>query len=186
MFPTAKGSRVRHFPWRKLNHSQDLQTKAVDLLLPNLSLNMTNIYPFQRKSGKTGPLDNFSFAYTMNAMNRISNNLGRIPPKAPKDSIAQFNMANLPVFFNNARKGMRHTIPTSFSFKALRHFTLSPSFSYEEKWYRERLNWEYHSDSTLLVKRDTLKGFNRISNYTVSASFTRGSMGSTILSDPHK
>ena len=154
------------------NHSQDLITKAVDILLPNLSFNMTNIYPFQRKSGKTGPLDNFSIAYTMNAMNRISNNLGRIPPKAPTDSIASFTMANLPLFFDNARKGIRHNIPTSFSFKALRHFTLSPSFSYEEKWYGEKLDWAYNSDSTLLVKRDTLEGFNRIANYSVSASLT--------------
>ncbi len=154
-----------------LNHSQDLQTKAVDLLLPNISLNMTNIYPFQRKSGKTGPLDNFSIAYTMNAMNRITNNIGRIPVRAKKDSIAPFTGANLPMFFDNARKGMRHTVPTSFSFKALRHFTVSPSFSYEEKWYGEKLLWGYNTDS-LIVKTDTLKGFNRVSNYSVSASLT--------------
>jgi hypothetical protein len=155
-----------------LNHSQDLRTKAVDLLLPNISLNMTNIYPFQSKSGKTGPLDNFSIAYTMNAMNRITNNLGRIPARAKQDSIAEFNGANLPLFFDNARKGMRHTIPTSFSFKALRFFTLSPSFSYEEKWYGEKLDWAYNNDSTLFVKQDTIKGFNRVSNYSVSASLT--------------
>lgn len=155
-----------------LNHSQDLQTKAVDLLLPNISLNMTNIYPFQSKSGKTGPLDNFSIAYTMNAMNRITNNIGRVPVRAKQDSIAPFTSANLPLFFDNARKGMRHTIPTSFSFKALRHFTLSPSVSYEEKWYGEKLLWEYNSDSTLLIKKDTIKNFQRISNYSFSASLT--------------
>ena len=155
-----------------LNHSQDLNTKAVDLLLPNISLNMTNIYPFQKKSGETGPLDNFSIAYTMNAMNRITNNIGRIPPKSPKDSIAAFTIENLPMFFDNARKGMRHSVPTSFSFKALRYFTLSPSFSYEEKWYGEKLDWAYNSDSTLLIKKDTLKGFNRVSNYSVSAALT--------------
>jgi hypothetical protein len=155
-----------------LNHNQDLQTKAVDLLLPNISLNMTNIYPFQSKSGKTGPLDNFSIAYTMNAMNRITNNIGRVPIRATQDSIAPFTGANLPLFFDNARKGMRHTIPTSFSFKALRHFTLSPSFSYEEKWYGEKLVWDYDTESNLFVKTDTLKGFHRISNYSMSASMT--------------
>jgi hypothetical protein len=154
-----------------LNHSQDLKTKAVDLLLPNISLNMTNIYPFQRKSGKTGPLDNFSVAYTMNAMNRITNNIGRVPVRAAADSIAPFTMDNMSLFFKNARKGMRHSIPTSFSFKALRYFTISPSVSYEEKWYGEKLNWGYNSDS-LLVKQDTLKGFNRISNYSFSAGLT--------------
>jgi len=154
------------------NHSQDLLTKAVDLLLPNISLNMTNIYPFQSKSGKTGPLDNFSIAYTMNAMNRITNNLGRIPPKAPTDSIAAFTTDNLPLFFTNARNGIRHTLPTSFSFKALRFFTVSPSVSYEEKWYGQRLLWGFNNDSTLLVKQDTIREFSRISNYSFSASLT--------------
>ncbi len=155
-----------------LNHSQDLQTKSVDLLLPNISLNMTNIYPFQSKSGKTGPLDNFSVAYTMNAQNRITNNIGRVPARAEQDSIAPFTTANMPLFLDNARKGMRHTIPTSFSFKALRHFTLSPSFNYEEKWYGEKLKWGYNSDSTLLVKTDTVHQFSRVANYSVSASLT--------------
>ena len=67
---------------------------------------------------------------------------------------------------------MRHTIPTSFSFKALRHFTLSPSFNYEEKWYGEKLKWGYNSDSTLLVKTDTLHQFSRVANYSVSAALT--------------
>ncbi len=160
-----------------LNHSQDLQTKAVDLLLPNISLNMTNIYPFQRKSGKTGPLDNFSVAYTMNAMNRITNNIGRVPVRAEADSIAPFTMDNMSLFFKNARKGMRHSIPTSFSFKALRHFTISPSVSYEEKWYGEKLLWGYNDDE-VLVKQDTLKEFSRISNYSFSAGLTTRIYGS--------
>jgi hypothetical protein len=164
-----------------LNHSQDLVSKAVDLLLPNISFNMTNIYPFQSKSGKTGPLDNFSIAYTMNAMNRITNNIGRVPPRADHDSIAAFTVANLPLFFDNARKGIRHNIPTSFSFKALRHFTLSPSLSYEEKWYGEKLNWAYDRDSTILLKTDTLKGFSRIANYSVSASLTTRIYGTYIF-----
>jgi hypothetical protein len=79
-------------------------------------------------------------------------------------------MDNMPVFFDNARNGIRHVIPTTFSFRALRYFTMSPSFNYEEKWYGKRLTWEYNSDSTLLVKKDTTGGFYRISNYSVSAS----------------
>jgi hypothetical protein len=154
------------------NHSQDLLTRAVDMLLPNLSLNMTNIYPFQSKSGKTGPLDNFSVGYTMNAMNRITNNLGRIPPKAPKDSIAAFTGDNLPMFFTNARNGIRHTLPTSFSFKALRFFTVSPSVNYEEKWYGQRLDWAFNEEGTGFVKKDTIRDFSRISNYSFSASIT--------------
>jgi hypothetical protein len=123
---------------------------------------MANIYPFQSKNGATGPLDNFSVSYTMNAMNRVTNNLGRIPPTADHDSIATFSFSNFDTFFSNGKKGMRHSIPASMSMKVLRYLTLSPSINYEEKWYAEQLTWGYNKDS-ILVKTDTTKGFNRIS-----------------------
>jgi hypothetical protein len=149
-----------------LSHSQDLQTKLVDLPLPNLSVNMTNIYPFQRK-GKTGALDNFSVGYAMTATNRITNNLGRMNPLATHDSIAPFTLENIPVFLKNSRKGIRHAMPVSYSFKFLKNFTMSPSVNYEERWYFERLNWKYNADSTLFLS-DTTQTFNRIANYSFS------------------
>ncbi len=153
-----------------LSHSQDLQTRLVDLPLPNLSVNMTNLYPFQRK-GKTSILDNFSIGYSMTATNRITNNLGRINPESQRDSIAAFTFDNLPLFLRNGRKGIRHSIPLSYSFKFLRFFTMSPSVNYEEKWYFEKLNWRYVQDEktgNYVAKADTVRGFNRISNYSMS------------------
>jgi hypothetical protein len=154
-----------------LSHNQDLQSKVIDLLLPNLSFNMANIYPFQSKSGKVGPLDNFSVSYTMNAQNRVTNNLGRLTPTSTTDSIAPFTGSNFATFFANGRKGMRHVIPASFSFKTLRYLTVSPSVAYDEKWYGEQLTWGYNEDS-LLVKTDTTKGFNRVANYSFSVGLT--------------
>jgi hypothetical protein len=151
-----------------LSHNQDLQTRLVDLPLPNLTLNMTNIYPFQRK-GITGPLDNFSVGYSMAATNRITNNIGRVSPGATRDSIAPFNFQNLSYFFKNARNGMRHSVPVSFSFKALKFFTVSPSVSFEERWYLEKLKWNYNTESKVFTA-DTVNGFNRISNYSFSTS----------------
>jgi hypothetical protein len=153
-----------------LSHTQDLVTRRVDLPLPNLSVNMTNIYPFQRK-GKTSSLDNFSVGYAMAASNRITNVLPDIG-KNGADSIAPFNLDNLPLFIENARKGIRHTMPVSYSFKVLKFFTMSPSVNYEEKWYFERLeNWRYDEDAKNFVS-DTVQTFNRISNYSFSAGLT--------------
>src|SRR5690606_17787247 len=153
-----------------LSHSQDLQTRLVDLPLPNVTLNMTNLYPFQRR-GKTSVLDNFSLGYSMAGTNRITNNLGRITPGAQRDSIAEFNFDNLPLFFRNGRKGIRHTVPLSYSFKLLRFFTVSPSVNYEERWYFEKLNWRYEQDErtkNYVAVADTIRGFNRIANYSMS------------------
>jgi hypothetical protein len=156
-----------------LSHNQDLATKQVDLQLPSLSLNMTNVYPFQRK-GKTGKLDNLSLGYSMTAVNRITNNLGRIGSDLTRDSIAPFDMTNLPVFFENGKKGIRHSIPVSYSFKVLRFFTMSPSISLDERWYFEKLSWRYVKDErdNYVAKADTVQGFNRITNYSMSTSLT--------------
>lgn len=161
-----------------MRHDQDIITKVVDLSLPTLTLNMTNIYPFQKKnntSAKPGPLDNLSFSYAMAAQNRITNNLGRIRPTDRTDSIAPFTTANLPTFIENGKKGMRHTIPLSFSMKALKYLTLSPSINYEEKWYGEQLTWGYNvvdGDTLGIIRTDTTKSFNRIANYSFSTSLT--------------
>jgi hypothetical protein len=154
-----------------LSHNQDLATKQVDLQLPSLSLNMTNLYPFQRK-GRTGKLDNVSIGYSMTGVNRITNNLGRIGSETTRDSIAPFTMDNFGTFFENGKKGIKHTIPISYSFKALKYFTISPSVSWDERWYFEKLNWRYVKDSegVYVAKADTIRGFNRISNYSASAS----------------
>ncbi|HET9486364.1 MAG TPA: putative LPS assembly protein LptD, partial [Chryseosolibacter sp.] len=152
-----------------LSHSQDLRTRLVDLPLPNVSLNMTNLYPFQRK-GRTSILDNFSIGYSMTGTNRITNNLGRLTPQSQRDSIAAFTFDNLPLFLRNGRKGIRHSIPISYSFKFLKFFTMSPSVNYEEKWYFEKLNWRYVQDATgnFVAKADTIQGFNRIANFSTS------------------
>jgi len=155
-----------------LNHNQDLQTKQVDLLLPSLSLNMTNIYPFQSKKGKTGPLDNFSIGYTMTAQNRVSNNLGRVTATALKDSIAPFTGSNFGTFFSNGKKGMRHAIPATFSFKAFRYFTVSPSVNYDERWYDQQQRWKYDPTLHKAVLVGTERGFKRISNYSMSVGMT--------------
>ncbi|MBL7842658.1 MAG: LPS-assembly protein LptD [Cyclobacteriaceae bacterium] len=156
-----------------LSHNQDLVTQQVDLTAPNLTLNMRNLYPFQRKDGTPTKLDNFSLGYSMAATNRISNNLGRVGSDPQKDSIAPFTMSNLSTFIENGRNGIRHSIPIAYSFKAFRYFTVSPSISYEEKWYFEKLNWEYDiiNNRPTLVASDTIRGFNRIANYNFSAGF---------------
>jgi hypothetical protein len=152
-----------------LSHNQDLETNEVDLQLPNLTVNMQNQYPFQRKDGKPTVLDNFSFGYSMAASNRINNKILIDGSNPARDTILPF-IENFTTFFENGKKGIRHTMPVGYSFKAFRYFTISPSISYEEKWYFEKLDWKYDivNNAPTLVS-DTIKGFNRIANYSVSA-----------------
>lgn len=151
--------------------NQNLQTRLVDMPFPNITLNMTNQYPFQTKTGNGGALDNFSVGFSMNATNRITNNLGKLSADALTDSIAPFNFENLPLFLQNSRKGVKYSIPISTSVKMLRYLTLSPSINYDERLYFEKLDWQYNSINGKFVA-DTIHGVNRISNYSISAGLT--------------
>lgn len=154
-------------------HNQDVRTRDVDLLLPSVTLNMGNIYPLKSKTGTgIGWMDKLNLKYTMAGTNQITNNLGRIGKEDPAvDSIAPFDFDNFGTFLKDSRKGIRHSIPLSTSFKLLKHFTASPSVSYEEKWYFEKLIWNLDPENpSRAIVVDTLDGFNRISTYNVGTS----------------
>lgn len=156
--------------------NQDLTTKQVDMALPDLSFNINNIYPF--KQSKSMFLQNISTRLSTAATNQITNNLG---PRTYVNSegktvtenyIAPINSETLPFLFERARKGVRHSVPLGTSFKILNFFTVSPGISMDELWYFEKLNWGLSNDQKSAVVTDTIKGFNRVFNYSGSVAMT--------------
>jgi lipopolysaccharide export system protein LptA len=171
-----------------LRINQDLRTRQVDLPLPDINMNLNNIYPF--KQAKTEFLQNIAFRVTGTATNQITNNLGRIirtaeGEVAPRDSIAAFNLQNMPAFFRNARQGARWNLPIATSFRVLRHLQVSPSFNYDEIWYRNRLQWGADSARTRAIVTDTIQGFNRIANYSGGVSLTTRLFGMFVSRNPN-
>lgn len=154
-------------------HSQNLGTKKVDMPLPDMSFNVNNIYPFKNAENSMF-LQNLNVRYSMNGTNQITNDLGKIAIDEngmPKDSIAPFTFENLPVFFRNAKRGIRHNIPLSTSFKALKFLTLSPGLNFDDRWYFEKLDWSY-TDSTRIFKSRKITEFNHVYNYSMGVSLT--------------
>lgn len=155
--------------------NQDLSTRQVDIALPDLTFNINNSYPFKRSNGMF--LQNLSVRLSTSATNQITNNLGRNFKDAEgnpytKDSIAAINSETLPLLFERAKKGFRHNIPVGTSFKILNFFTVSPGISFDELWYFEKLKWGTSTDGKTAVVVDTVKGFNRVFNYSTSVSLT--------------
>jgi len=149
-------------------HNQDIRTKQVELQLPDFYASMRSIYPFKSNT-KIDVLKKLNLRYNVKGSNKISNNLGKIAYDG-KDSIAPFEVYNIPRFFQDSKKGMKHTIPLSTSFKIFKHFNISPSANYEEMWYFEKLNWGVNEDSSQVAILDTIPGFNRVYHYNFSAS----------------
>ncbi len=158
-------------------HNQDVGPREigggqVDLLLPSLTFNMSNIYPFRGKSGGNSWTDKITLRYSLVGSNNLTNNLGRIGSDPTIDSIAPFTIENMSTFLKNSNKGFRHQIPLSTSFRFLKHFTASPSINYEERWYFDKLNWEIDPENpNRAIISDTIPGFNRVYNYSAGISF---------------
>ncbi len=158
--------------------NQDFKTRRVDMSLPDISFNMNNLYPMKKSDVRI--LQNLQLKYTMNAVNQINNDLGPIAVNAdgtPKDSIGAFNLQNLPIYFKNANKGVRHVLPISTSFKVGKFLTMTASGTYNELWYFDKLIWgaAHSGDLTLgtqAVKTDTIHQFNRVAFYNLSMSMT--------------
>lgn len=160
------------------NMTQDVARKTVDLTLPDVSVMMNRQFPFKRQgsSGKTW-YEQISVGYSFNATNRLTNK----PPSsvgnftvinrdlALADSIVAFNQANLPIIFDRARIGARHTIPITTSFNVAKYFQISPSINYEEFWFPKRYEYTYIPDKQG-VRVDTVNGFSRAGVWNASTS----------------
>ena len=163
-----------------LRHSQNVQTKKVNLTLPDVSYNMSRIYPFKNvgKIGKsalgklsishrfTGKIDlsngsvgsSFSGINVINSSNNFSEQI-------------EFNFDNINSILDRSKIGGKHTIPISTSFNLLKYFTVSPSINYNEIWYFKKLNYTYNEIENG-IEIDTTNAFSRAWSYSSAFSMS--------------
>jgi hypothetical protein len=112
------------------------------------------IYPFKRKNqiGKQRWYEKIGVSYSLRTENRVTT----------ADSVF-FTRATL----DKMRNGVIQTIPISTSFKAFKYFTVSPSVTYNERWFFQRLDRGWDNE-TQTAFSDTSYGF--FSNRDVNAS----------------
>jgi hypothetical protein len=159
-----------------LRHSQNIQTKEVNVILPDLAVNMNRQNPFQKM--KFEPLKTLNVAWNFNLQNAINNRIAS-PVSSQGDlsqqfsgnqgapNILPFNLANLPQLFREANNGAKNTIPISSNFTLFKYFTGTASANYTELWYLERYNYAYNSVDKR-VENTLESGFNRVSFYNSS------------------
>jgi hypothetical protein len=158
--------------------TQTVQTGIVQLTLPDMTLNMTRIYPLKGVAkSSNSPLSKLSFSHTFAARNELTN--------APRTGLSgfeianensdasdtlRFNLANWSEIQQRSRLGARHTIPITTSMTVLKYFTLSPTFNYQEVWYGRELKFTDYDQEAGGVRVDTLDTFSRAGSWTSSAS----------------
>ena len=163
-------------------HTQNLITGTFNVLLPDVSVNMNRIYPFQNiAKRRTGWLAKVNVGYRMQGRNEFTNERVNPPRNIPFDQIAGYdpvladsilaiNGDNLPEISKRTETGIRHTIPISTSFNVLKFITASPSFNYEEIWYLNKFAYNDSDFNNIVI--DTIPGFHRVSSWSTSMSFS--------------
>lgn len=145
-----------------LRHNQNNATGIITLTSPDLSINMSRIYPFKRKikTGESKIYEKIGISYSMNLRNTINTT----------DSTL------LDIGFNDMTNGISHKIPISTSAKFLKYTTITPSFNYSERWYFKALqrNWAFEntSDTIGYLNSQYFTQFSRVWDYSAGVNWT--------------
>jgi hypothetical protein len=163
-----------------LRHSQNSRDTTLTLSLPEMTFNMSKIYPFRKKK-RVGALkfyENFGINYTGNIKNSIT--------------AKEYEILDL-AFPQDWKNGIKHNIPIAFpGFNLFNNINVSPSIGYNEKWYFNQKSYSYHEDETFTdpygretnLKTDTIPGFNRIYDYSYSLSASTNIYGMYLPLNP--
>lgn len=159
---TSSVSYSRNFPSiglslsSSMNMSQNMRDSTISLSFPSLSLSLQRVYPFKKKkvAGSEKWYEKISLTYSGSLSNSISTKESELLDKS---------------LVKDWRNGMRHSIPISATFQLFKNINITPSFNYNSRWYTYKVmqSWD---DSKQKVVRDTIFGFNRVYNYSLSVS----------------
>ncbi len=152
--------------------SQNSQSKSVNLTLPTFQANMERIYPFAPKVGaKKGFFQNINFQYSSRAENRII---------TTEDALFSNNM------FDNAKTGMKHSVPISTNFKLFKYISMTTSANYEEIWTQNIIRFSDYNDDIKSAVKDTINKIGTFRQYNLSASLGTTIYGTFNFSENNK
>ncbi|MDR0683303.1 MAG: LPS-assembly protein LptD [Dysgonamonadaceae bacterium] len=131
---------------------------TLSVTLPNFTINMKEVYPFRRKEQIGAPKWYEKISITYNGT--ISNSINNVKEH-------DFFKKNL---IKDWKNGVKHAIPISASFSLFKNITISPSVTYNERWYFNKIDRQYDYKTHRDVPADTTYGFYRIYDYSGSVS----------------
>jgi len=152
-----------------LRHSQNNKTGDVQLNLPQMTLNMSKIFPFRKKVsvGKAKWYENLGINYTGNFEN--------------KSTGLTDTTIFTPQMWDYFKNGIKHSIPLSTSIKVLKYFNFRPGINFTDRMYFKRtmLNGEQYTDENGQIRdtviEDIQKGFYNVYDYNL-----RAGLGTTV------
>ncbi len=78
---------------------------------------------------------------------------GRLDPIKPEDPVTHY--------------GMMHTIPLKTNFVIFKHFTVTPNFTWKDRWYLDKIEYEYDETKKQILAKKVTNGFHRVGEYNL-------------------
>lgn len=141
-------------------HSQDMAAKTVSLDLPTFSFTVSSFNPFDSKDriGEQKWYQRINVSYSLRGDNILN---AQETGLFSKETLSQF------------QHGFQHSIPVSLSLNVLKYFQFNSNVSYNEGWHFQ--TYRRHLENTpggFEELRDTVNGFTRSYNYSVSSGLS--------------
>lgn len=139
------------------NLSQNMRDSTIAVTLPDLNISISRFFPFKRKHavGKPRWYENISMSYTGQMSNSIS---------TKEDHILHANL------IKEWRNGFQHRIPIQGNFTVFNYINLTPSFTFTDRMYTQKIRKEWDDVTQREVAADTTYGFHNIYNWALSVS----------------
>lgn len=138
---------------------QNTQDSTFAFTLPSFSFNVQRISPFKRKKpiGKERWYEKISFTYSTQFDNKVT--------VKEKDLLKK-------EMFDKMQFGFKHTLPVSASFNVLKYLNVTPSGTYNERWYFRKIDKAWNPETQRVENSDTTRGFYRVYDFTASLGMT--------------
>jgi len=144
------------------NNRSTGEPATMQFVLPQLTFNMSRIYPFAPKAGsKKGLVKNLAVDYNLNVVNNIT---------TTEDDAFTSRM------WEDARNGAKHRVGLSTGTTLGTYFPVSFSAGYDEVWYLKTYEKEYDPAENQVVEHD-INGFDSYRTFNMNTSITTNLYG---------
>jgi hypothetical protein len=159
-------------PWNmSLTASLTQRTKdsTISLTAPELSVNMSSVYPFKSlrtkilsnkgkvRTGKDKWYEKIKISYTMN---------GKISTSNMKEKYFLHSD-----FFRDWQVGMRHSMPINASFMLFKYLSITPTINMTDRMYFQRVDRTWN-EAEQQLQQDTTVGFYNVFDFNIGVSMS--------------
>lgn len=145
------------------SHSQNNQTKLINLNLPNIGFTAVTLYPFQKKE----------FVGTSKWYEKLGVGLTTSISGATSFYDSLFSVHNL---LDTFQWGASHNIPISLSLPQLGPFQIAPGVGWAQRWYSRKYSYKYN-DTLGMLTRTRQNGFFIANDISFSLSVSTAIFG---------